>query len=353
MFEINDRGKGKLFSNTTDRRIYLYVNALSSRNWRSLRRNLCTKLTEIGMAEMIVPLIVSLGRFIVQHDVLHETCFHKQDVIYRLMYGSFLQPIQVHLGIKGLNSDPVKRVVQKHKNMLLLVALAARRHQFNRFLKQWTVDSANDSLPKIEFLMQTHRAYLSYCITQEDCEDKPTRIVALFLKYMDGYMRSFYAVKHCNSWLLEQEGHDWLPGFKITGKRNYVTEGCHRIHMLYGRDVPTSHGLPDEELEWTRCNRQFTMSNNGDSMNLDKVNKLLNLWNKEMVMSPCFKKVCKHSRYVMFHRSCQMNVFGVANRRSSRTSNQYDVARLTAYFKRADIFLLDASTRREMHKDFF
>ena len=130
--------------------------------------------------------------------------------------------------------------------MLLLVALAERRPRFNRFLKQWTIDSANDGLTHIEFLMQTHEAYLSYCIAQEERVDEPTRVVALFLKYMDGYMCSYYAAKHNNSWLLEQEGHDWMPGFKITGKSNYVTEGCHRIDTLYGRDIPNSNGLLDE-----------------------------------------------------------------------------------------------------------
>ena len=201
--------------------------------------------------------------------------------------------------------------------------------------------------------MQTHEAYLSYCIVQEESVDKPTRVVALFLKYMDGYMRSYYAAKHNNSWLLEQEGHDWLPGFKITGKSNYVTEGCHRIDTLYGRDLPNSHGLTDEELEWTRWNRLFNMFLNGNSMSLDEVNELLNLWNKEMVTSPSFEKVCEHSRYVMFHRACQMNVFDIGNRRSSRTSNQHDVARLIAFLERADIFPHNNDVKREMHKDFF
>ena len=48
-----------------------------------------------------------------------------------------------------------------------------------------------------------------------------------------------------------------------------------------------------------------------------------------------------------------MNVFNVANCRSSRTSNQHDVDRLTAFFDRAGIFPQSKCTRREMHKDFF
>merc|ERR1712086_338246 len=113
--------------------------------------------------------------------------------------------------------------------MLFLVALAGRRHRFNRFLKQWKVDSDNDGLTNVEFLLHADEAYLSYCTAQEESNDQPTRIVALFLKHMDGYIRSFYAAKNGNSWLLEQEGHDWMPGFKMTGKSNCVTEGCHRI----------------------------------------------------------------------------------------------------------------------------
>jgi hypothetical protein len=128
MFEFDENGKSTLGFNTRSRCIYLYVDALSARNWRCLRKNLYMKLTEIGTADRIVPMMIALGRFVVQHGVLHETRFHKQDVIYRLMYGSFFQPIQVHLGVKGLNGDPVKRGVQKHENLLLRVAIAARRY---------------------------------------------------------------------------------------------------------------------------------------------------------------------------------------------------------------------------------
>ena len=142
-------------------------------------------LTEIGTAEMsVVPLIVTLGRFIVKHDVLHEPSFHKQDVIYKLMHGSFLQP-------KGLNGDPMKRGVQKYENMLFLVALAARRHRFTRFFKQWKVNSAINRLTNIEILLHADKAYLSYCTAQEESNDEPTRIKALFLKYMDGISEAF------------------------------------------------------------------------------------------------------------------------------------------------------------------
>ena len=356
MFELDEHGKSTLGFNTRSRRIYLYVDALSARNWRCLRRNLCMKLTEIGTADRIVPMIISLGRYVVQHDVLHETRFHKQDVIYKLMYGSFLQPIQVHLGVKGLNGDPVKRGVQKHENLLLLVAIGARRHRFACFLKivgeAGCIPGSATANRRVE-LLKIDELYREFCVAQETSDDEPTRIVGLFLKYMDGYLRGYYAAKHSNFWLLEQEGHDFMPGYKITGKNNYVTEGCHRIDKTYGRDVSGDNGLSDEELEWTRLNRFFTMTEGFNSLSLDEMNELLNLWNKEMVTSPDFEKVCEHSSYVMFHRSCQLNCFGVGNRRSSRTSNVGDVSRLIEFFERANIFPRNTDVKRTMHSNFF
>ena len=130
-------------------------------------------------------------------------------------------------------------------------------------------------------------------------------------------------------------------------KTNYVNEALYRIDTMYGSD------MSDEELEWTRRNRFFTMSEGGNTMSLDEVNELLNLWNKEMVTSPNFETVCEHSKYVMFHRACQMDSFGVGNRRSTFKSNEDDVSKLVALLEKIDIFPANNAVKRKMSPNFF
>ena len=51
------------------------------------------------------------------------------------MYGSFLQAVQVHLKVKGINGEAINKV-QKHEDFLLLVDRAIRRHRMRKFLSQ-------------------------------------------------------------------------------------------------------------------------------------------------------------------------------------------------------------------------
>ena len=46
---------------------------------------------------------------------------HRQDCIWRSKYGCFLQPLQVLLGWKRINGDPVKSRMQEHELFLYIV----------------------------------------------------------------------------------------------------------------------------------------------------------------------------------------------------------------------------------------
>ena len=102
------------------------------------------------------------------------------------------------------------------------------------------------------------------------------------MKYMTSYRRCINGVKNGNTWLMEIECVLWLRDFKIAGKTNYVNETLHRIDTLYGDKMES------EELEWKQRNQLFIMSEGGNAMGLDKVDELLNLWNKGMVTLPIF-----------------------------------------------------------------
>ena len=123
------------------------------------------------------------------------------------------------------------------------------------------------------------------------------------MNYMEPYHCFVGAVKHWNAWLLEIEGCKRLDAFKLTGKTNYVTEGCHRIDTLYGGDLTT------DELEWRKVNQLFLLAESGHAMSLDTVNKLQMPWIKGTVDSPQFFIEFKRSRYLMAPKTCAQEVF--------------------------------------------
>ena len=98
MFTVADNGTTTILPNAKRRKINLHVDGLSSRNFRKLKFNLSRKLTEMGGRRFIHTMIDCLDQFTVQHDYLHETRMHRQDCIWRGMYGCFLQALQVLLG---------------------------------------------------------------------------------------------------------------------------------------------------------------------------------------------------------------------------------------------------------------
>ena len=119
--------------NAESRRVHLCVNQLLSRNFRCLKMNLSKKLTELGTAKLVLPVLESFARFTCTIDYLHETRMHCNDAIYRTHYGGFLQAFQCHLKQKGITGEPVKKM-QHHKKFLYIVDRAHRRIRMKRYL---------------------------------------------------------------------------------------------------------------------------------------------------------------------------------------------------------------------------
>ncbi len=192
------------------------------------------------------------------------------------------------------------------------------------------------------------RAYHDYCVKKESTSDEPTKVCALFLKYMDAYKRCHLGVKRSNFWMLEDEGCSWLGAFKSCGKTNYVTEIMHRIDALYGPD------MTDDELEWLRINCFFVMTEGGNAVTLDELNEFLNLWNKSSVTSPNFATVCERSKHVLLSHACAYEAFGKAKpTKRTGASREANVASLVKVFAEADVFPVDASVNRKMTDSFF
>ena len=101
--------------NSEGRRIHLCVDQLSAQNFRCLRLNLTKKLTELGSAKLILPLLESLSQFTCTIDYLHESKMHRSDAIYRTHYGGFLQASQCHSKQKRITGEPIKRMLLHEK----------------------------------------------------------------------------------------------------------------------------------------------------------------------------------------------------------------------------------------------
>ena len=149
-----------------------------------------------------------------------------------------------------------------------------------------------------------------------DCLDKPTVVSALFLKYMQSYRRRDFAVKKWNPWMLEIEGRNWIGGWSMAGKKNYSSESCHRMDILYGGEL-TMH-----ELEWRQANQLVRQAVGGDTTSLDHTNENLMAWNKGSVTSPIFATVCQRSACVMATKACAHECFEMDNWKSVAPSRK-------------------------------
>ena len=85
-----------------------------------------------------------------------------------------------------------------------------------------------------QHLLRVDTHFYNLCSSAESHKDEPTQIAALHLKELKSYLRCTQGVRAQDFWLLEKEGVDWLPPYKIGGKKNYVTETLHGIDTMYG-----------------------------------------------------------------------------------------------------------------------
>ena len=173
---------------------------------------------------------------------------HRQDCIWRSKYGCFLQPLQVLLGWKRINGDPVKSRMQEHELFLYIVEKSLRRLRFQRFIdhSEATLLSRKQDESAKDHLLRLDENFATFCKEAEMSNDEPTRLCALFLKEIESYLRCIHGVRNQDFWLLEIEGRDWLGAYKICGKNNYVTETLHRMDTLYGDK------MSDHDLGWLR-----------------------------------------------------------------------------------------------------
>ena len=94
------------------------------------------------------------------------------------MYGCFLQALQVLLGWKRINSDPIKNRMQEHELFLYLVEKALRRLRFSQFiaLLEAAVFVKKDDETPHQHLLRVDLAFETFCSDWEMSKDGPTRV---------------------------------------------------------------------------------------------------------------------------------------------------------------------------------
>ena len=120
------------------------------------------------------------------------------------------------------------------------------------------------------------------------------------------------------------------------------------METLYG------NAMTNYELELFRCNRFFKMSEKGDAMTLDDVNKMLNLWFKMYLTNSDLTMNVDRSRHTGVSRACSFEVFGGRKAHNVRleASKRQNVDKLRELLDRTGIFN-DHSCSREFDDDFF
>jgi hypothetical protein len=145
------------------------------------------------------------------------------------------------------------------------------------------------------WLSRIDALYCNYCrFWEEESNDEPSKVIAMFLKAEESYLRGCGTIRKSNFWMGEHENVRWHGAYKISGKDNYVQEGLYRNDLLYG---PL---MNDVMLEWLRSvNRYFVMSEDGAAITMDELNEFVNLWIKGCHSTEDFTKICNHLKHLM------------------------------------------------------
>ena len=87
-----------------------------------------------------------------------------------------MQPLQVLLGWKRINGDPVKSRMQEHELFLYIVEKSLRRLRFQRFIdhSEATLFSRNQDESAKDHLLRLDENFATFCNDTEMSNDEPT-----------------------------------------------------------------------------------------------------------------------------------------------------------------------------------
>ena len=320
---IEARGYGyQLHPMAGSRKIFQYGDALTDVNWSKLEHRILRKYTDIGQKEYVNALLTAVRCIIMQHDYFHEN-MHRADCIYT-EYQPMFQPFIALLGVKRVIGDPVKKSFQDHEIFLLRLHKACKQYQKEAFLdvQDLSVFIAGPNESHLDVLLRLESTFNDYCTELESSQDEVSRMMALFVMKMDAYCRCKFGIRKGDSILLEKEGCEWMPMWKVHGKNNYLQATLRRIETLYGTKLSSS------ERETMRRNRFCRLTPGKGCLANDELCELVNMWLKTMHTTPCFENVCEKSTHLPVLRRCATEIWGDQTCWSTRipnAGNDYEV----------------------------
>ena len=70
----------------------------------------------------------------------------------------------------------------------------------------------------IGYLTRIEKSYVDFVLKWENSKHEPTKVVSLFLKYTNSYLRCKHGIRNVDFWLFEKESCEWMSAWKKMNK---------------------------------------------------------------------------------------------------------------------------------------
>ncbi|EJK44817.1 hypothetical protein THAOC_36612 [Thalassiosira oceanica] len=309
--------------------IFQYGDVLTDINWDRLYMTILKRLTSIGTQREVGVLLEAYKCYIRQFDYLHEN-FHRVDQIYWLFYPGFIQGFQAGLQVKRVTLYPMKGRFVDHEKLAVIILRACQRHRVQCFIRDFNFeDLLNLSGPKV--LQHLNHCYGNYCVNLETSSNEKSKFVAIFVKYMESYLRCKNAIRDGDFAILEVESVRWLPFWRARKRSKYYDACMRKIETLYGKDMESS------VLESMRINRLPKLNADRSHVTHDELNELQNLWLKMLNPNSNFDTVVSQSTHLSIYRRCGIDVYGPSAKRGTPPSEESMIDYCVSVLKNAGV----------------
>jgi hypothetical protein len=179
---MSKTGEYNLHANTNERIVLLYGDGLSISNWGHCYMQLFTQMCQQGRKKSAKSVLEAYNRILPQKGLFHQL-MHQTDVVFKIFYGGFLQPIQVAIGEKRVSGMVIKNY-KTHENFMIKTYLSCMRYTHRCFFKsideEDLIFKVNES-PSI-FLARLREMYKEFREMREKSPHEPSCVVLLFME---------------------------------------------------------------------------------------------------------------------------------------------------------------------------
>jgi hypothetical protein len=320
----SDRGWYTPGPNAKTRKLFLYEDGLLVVAHNKLHDTIYRQQSRLENERYVKTLFNAHESVLIQKGHFHQQ-MHQLGVVYTMFYGGFMQPLQVANGIKRVMGDPLKGKFKDHERFAVKLFKACRRFMLRRFVQSEFLDEMDSirfhyDVSRLKYLLKQYADFRKSWTTSAH---EPSQVVALFVKYMESYVRCKRAVKAQDGWLMEKESCIWLGAWKMCDKKTYLLLQCKYCETWYNDNV-----IHPVDWETMRLNN-FCVNSSGNAISFDEANKNYNMYLKAAPATPYLQNAIDCSRHKMLAMRCAKEVWGSPVRRKNKifsgTSEDSDV----------------------------